>query len=427
MILKAAVSFVVLLTVIVFLREPWSKPNNNTSDRSIVKDEDRKGDDIIEGDENPQNRGDGLSHPMKEKNRKANEITQERSIQLVEGKSLRMGLNAKLIASVKSEGISAEAVEREGISAEAMEIFYNYFPSESSGYVPFVTESRNDEKENNKISLACVSEPSITNCYEHGGVGFASLVITTLDHLRFCHQNNGTPTVHWRNCFGACIPDPRTDSFPFYFEPLNNRVEKNAKAVLYLGTSIMDYSIYVPNSEFPVESRRVLRRLRNVRKFKPVLNFSFRPRAGLKMYYSPTNLITEQTRNEMSFIIKKYLTINSGTENQVKMLHSKHMKGYNLLGIHVRGTDHWKESANFKLVEIREWLNAANTVLQRLAKPRRIFLATDNQETIERFRNYFGKNMVSILKKGCWVIPVPVQFPILRQNTVYCKGMCPTI
>ena len=383
-ILKAAVSFLILLTVIVLLRESGSKPNNNTSDKSIVKDEDRKGDDIMEGDENSQNHGDGLSHPVKEKNRKANEITQIRSMQPVERKSLMMGLNAKLIAAVKSKGISAEA----------MEIYYNYFPVESSGYVPFVAESRNDGKGNNKISLACVSEPSITDCYEHGAVGFSSLVVTTLDHLRFCHQNNGTPTVHWRNCFGACIPNPRVDSFPFYFQPLNSGVEKNAKVVLYLGTSIMDYSIYIPNNDFPIGSRRVLRRLRNVRKFKPVLNLSFRPRAGLSMY-SPTDLITDKTRNEMSFIIKKYLKINSGIENQVKMLYSKHMKDYNLLGIHVRGTDHWTESDNFKLAGIHQWLNAANTVLQRLAKPRRIFLATDNQETIERFRNYFGRNMVS--------------------------------
>ena len=150
-----------------------------------------------------------------------------------------------------------------------------YFPIRSTGSVPFVTESRNNGKDRN-ISLVCVSEPSLTNCYESGSTGLSSFVLMTLDHLRLCHQNNGTPSIHWRNCFGACKPNPNIDSFPFYFKPLNPGIENKAKTVLYFGTFITTYSKISPEA-MPVESAEILNRLRNRLTFAPVWNFSFRP------------------------------------------------------------------------------------------------------------------------------------------------------
>ena len=122
-------------------------------------------------------------------------------------------------------------------------------------------------------------------------MGFASLFFATLDHLRFCHRNNGIPSVRWRNCLGACKPDPNIDSFPFYVEPLNDGIENKATRILCLGTNIPYYA-YLDDKT--ASSRR---------KFKPVLDFSFRPRTGNDQY-STKHLITHKVRLKMNFIIK---------------------------------------------------------------------------------------------------------------------------
>ena len=97
----------------------------------------------------------------------------------------------------------------------------------------------------------------------------------------------------------------------------------------------------------------------------------------------------------MNFIIRKYLKVNSQLNNKVEAFYSNFMRSFNTLGIDVRGTDHWMESANFELPAIDQWLDNAKTILGGLADPKRIFLATDNQEAITKFKNYFGKDMVS--------------------------------
>ena len=294
----------------------------------------------------------------------------------------------KLIASLEDREISADGIK---LLFSGLPIGLPYRRAE---FEPFIAESRIDEKERN-ISLVCVSEPYISNCYEHGSAGFASFLLSSLDHLRLCQQNNGVPSIRWHNCFGGCKPDLGVDSFPFYFKPLNFGIENNAKTVLCLGTFVDSYNDLFLNGLDTKSDAKKISKLTKKGIFTPVLNFSFRPRTGLHKIYSPRDIVTEKLRYEMNSIINRYLKVNANIMNKVKFFYSKYMKDRNMLGIHVRGTDHWTESADLKLPNIEQWIVTAKKILESLEQPKGIFLATDNQETIDRFMEYFGKHTVS--------------------------------
>ena len=293
----------------------------------------------------------------------------------------------------EEEGISGRKEIWEGHEFEKNSLTGTDIESLANSFVkqgkvePFIAESVSDRKDST-VPLACVSEPSLTSCYEYGGIGFASFIIVTLDHLRLCHKNNGIPTVHWRSCFSVCQPDTNIDSFSHYFEPLNDGVENKAKTVLCLGNPLQTYDKN-DNKSGKVPYRK--------RKFRPVLDFSFRPRLGLKDEgYFSENLITDEIRHEMSFIIKKYLKVKSFIMAKVEAVYSTHMKGKNILAIHVRGTDHWTESSHHKLTPLKRWLYQADKILKQIPEPKNIFLATDNEETVTRFTSYYGQQKVNI-------------------------------
>ena len=165
--------------------------------------------------------------------------------------------------------------------------------------------------------------------------------------------------------------------------------------MLCLGDTIWDIPDYVLSNSLPSSNREtVLRQILNKQKLKPVLDFSFRERPGLTDLYSPEDLITSQLRHEMNFIITKYLKVNLNIMVRVNQFYSEFMKDYNVLGIHVRGTDNWLETANFKLPTVRQWIGEADRILQSLDEPRRIFLASDSQEIVNKFIESFGKEKV---------------------------------
>ena len=73
------------------------------------------------------------------------------------------------------------------------------------------------------------------------------------------------------------------------------------------------------------------------------------------------------------------------------------MAGYSVLGVHVRGTDHWMETIEQRLPPLMSCVKSAQSILQTLPQPRKISIASDNDEVIETFVTAFGKEMVSFV------------------------------
>lgn len=78
------------------------------------------------------------------------------------------------------------------------------------------------------------------------------------------------------------------------------------------------------------------------------------------------------------------------------MFYQKYLAGFNVLGIHVRGTDHWLETSEQTLPSLMSWIKKAQSILVTLPRPRKIFIASDNHEVIKKFVTYFGKETVSV-------------------------------
>ena len=96
-------------------------------------------------------------------------------------------------------------------------------------------------------------------------------------------------------------------------------------------------------------------------------------------------------------LIKKYVNPNSRITNKVSKFYHRYLAGYTVLGVHVRGTDHWMETIEQRLPSLMSWVKSARAILETLPLPRKIFIASDNDEVIEKFVTFFGKQTVSFI------------------------------
>ena len=215
------------------------------------------------------------------------------------------------------------------------------------------------------IRSACLVDPFL-DC---SNMGLSALLLQTMEALAYCHNTLGSiPTVMWRNCFAGCSRDPSFNSWSWYFEPINPGVELRARKVACIAN-------ISPESGAPVW-----------------LSASFRSRklAG----YSDHDLITNETRQAAHDIIRRFIKPSREITRIVEELYARHLHGYNLLGIHVRGTDHISETKDFTLPTIKMWIEEARQILASIPTPSKIFIAADNSEVLEAFKKEFGEKKV---------------------------------
>ena len=218
-------------------------------------------------------------------------------------------------------------------------------------------------------SSVCVVDPAIIDCT---GMGFAAFLLTTLDHIRFCRfLGIHRAVVYWRACDVVCSRKPRINSWNWYFEPVNPRLEFQVEKVL---------CIIFPNEDFGG-------------RYIPILDSSFRNRSTMKGYQD-SKIITDRERKKVNKLINQYVTPNSRIKENVRIFYDRHLAGFNLLGVNVRGTDHWMETPDKKLPPVLSWVNRAGEILETLPHPRKVFIASDNDEVIEKFVAFFGKEKV---------------------------------
>ena len=221
-----------------------------------------------------------------------------------------------------------------------------------------------------KGSVACVVDPGITEC---GNAGFAAFLLYTLDHILFCRALGiNRPTVFWRACLSGCSKDPRVNSWDWYFEPVNRGLESEVQNV-FCPLTLDDSPSIIENS--------------------------FKNRSDV-VGYEDSKIITTQERLRVNKLIHQYVKPNSGITKKVQMFYQQYLAGFNVLGVQVRGTDHWMETSEKKLPSLMSWVKKAQSILETLPRPRKIFIASDNNEVIRKFVIYFGKETVSFTLPG---------------------------
>ena len=55
------------------------------------------------------------------------------------------------------------------------------------------------------------------------------------------------------------------------------------------------------------------------------------------------------------------------------------------------------ETSEKRLPSLMSWVNRAQSILETLPRPRKIFIASDNNEVIKKFVTCFGKETVSFI------------------------------
>ena len=219
-------------------------------------------------------------------------------------------------------------------------------------------------------SAACVVDPGITEC---GNAGFAAFLLYTLDHILFCRVLGiNQPTVFWRACRSGCSRDPSVNSWDWYFEPVNHGLEREVENV---------FCILRPDGS-PVDVRTTI-------------DNSFKNRTDIEGF-ELGGIITTQERLRINKLIHQYVKPNSRIQEKVEMFYQQYLAGFTVLGVHVRGTDHWMETSEKRLPSLMSWVKKAQSILETLLQPRKIFIASDNHEVIEKFICYFGEELVSV-------------------------------
>ena len=245
----------------------------------------------------------------------------------------------------------------------------------SNGYL---AATRTNFGKDSSHSSVYVVDPAITDC---SNMGFAAFLLITLDHIMLCRAvGSDRPVVVWRACFSVCSRDRRVNSWNWYFEPVNRGLETQAERVL---CPLVVENVGDLFQIFPEQ--------------RPILNNSFKNRAKVAGF-EDSQIITTKERMRINKLIKQYVKPNSRITDKVSKFYNRYLAGYTVLGVHVRGTDHWMETIEQRLSPLMSWVKSARAILETLSQPRKIFIASDNDEVIEKFVAFFGKEMVSFIQ-----------------------------
>ena len=231
-------------------------------------------------------------------------------------------------------------------------------------------------------SVVCVVDPAITDCQ---GKGFAAFLLYTLDSILLCRALGiSRPTVFWRACNSVCSRDPKVNSWDWYFEPVNGGLETEVENVLCPLRAGDDFERLFKKTAAPFD-------------LKPIIDNSFKNRNDVEVY-EDSKIITTQERLRVNTLIHQYVKPNSRVKKKVEIFYQQYLAGFNVLGVHVRGTDHWMETSEKRLPPLMSWVKKAQSILETLPRPRKIFIASDNDEVIKKFVIYFGKQKVSFFR-----------------------------
>ena len=171
------------------------------------------------------------------------------------------------------------------------------------------------------------------------------------------------------------------NSWGWYFEPVNGGLENEVENVFCLLRAGNDIKRFFNKTAAPFDLRTIM-------------DNSFKNRNDVEGY-EDSQIITTQERLRVNTLIHQYVKPNSRVKKKVEMFYQQYLAGFTVLGVQVRGTDHWMETSEKRLPSLMSWVKKAQSILETLPRPRKIFIASDNNEVIKKFVIYFGTEMVS--------------------------------
>lgn len=234
---------------------------------------------------------------------------------------------------------------------------------ENNSCSSFVIEHLGDMYPDNIIYNILVDVPQNSNNIQRSHVGFFAQIRLILQALDAADHLNALPSVYFGE--NASYYDSEMDNitknvFEYYFEPVST--------VNYLD----------------IDSCRNVIRMRDGQ-----------TRFFMKYGSCDASYLVDQDEiNKLAAIYKKYIRLNSVTDQYVTSNISKCLSDKKTLGVHIRGTDYKLEiKAHPNIISVDEYINLAKELCSK-NNYKQIFLATDDLEILSIFQNEFGDKLV---------------------------------
>lgn len=188
------------------------------------------------------------------------------------------------------------------------------------------------------------------------GVGFFAELGVTLIKLYFADERGFTPYVHWGKRY-------------LYYEQGGINGEENAFLYYFMPASHV--------AEIDKARHLVKSEMRHYEQVKALF--------GAVSYD-----VSEEYVDAMAQMMKKYIRYNEKTKKYLKQHREGLLGDKKTLGVHYRGTDFRKQYNNHPVaVQIEQTIEAAKKLFEKEGYEQ-IFLATDENEAVRRFKETFG-------------------------------------
>lgn len=188
------------------------------------------------------------------------------------------------------------------------------------------------------------------------GVGFFAEFGVTLIHLYFAYERGFVPYVRWGKDY-------------LYYEPEGFDGEKNAFLYFFQPVSEVAGIERACHVIHPQESHYV-----QVKKQFEAVSYD----------------VSDAYIDAMAHMVKKYIRYNEPTKQYLEKEFHNLLGDRKVLGVHFRGTDFRKGYNNHPIpVQIEQEIEQVKALLEKSGYDG-IFLATDEQAAVERFREAFG-------------------------------------
>lgn len=188
------------------------------------------------------------------------------------------------------------------------------------------------------------------------GMGFFAELGVTLIKLYFADERGFTPYIHWGERY-------------LYYEPDGMDGEKNAYLYFFKPASeveSIDQAMHVVYSE--------------ISHYEQVK----------KIYHAVSYDVSDDYINAMARMMKKYVCYNDKTAQYLESSYDRLLGTKKTVGVHFRGTDFRKQYNNHPVaVEIEQEIEKVKELLQNKGYEQ-IFLATDEENAVRKFREAFG-------------------------------------
>lgn len=189
-----------------------------------------------------------------------------------------------------------------------------------------------------------------------GGVGFFAELGVTLIKLYFADERGFIPYVQWGENY-------------LYYEPDGIDGEKNA---------FLHY--FAPVSH-----------VNDIQHARHVVKSEMRHYEQVKALFGAVSYdVSEEYVEAMADMMKKYIRYNDKMETYLALKYKELLGAKRTIGVHYRGTDFRKQYNNHPVaVRIEQTLEETDKLMQS-GKYEQIFLATDENEAVLKFRERFG-------------------------------------